>query len=95
MQMTKFYEKYGKEIVAKILDNAPSDADQFVYAYVAKSIDYLKTDDGQLMVLYRGQWKVVHPMVIDSFKDISYSLAELKQAVEAVPCETNVDTGKV
>lgn len=82
MQMTKFYEKYGKEVVAKILDNAPSDADQFVYAYVAKSIDYLKTDDGQLMVWCQAKkkWKAVHPIVIGSFSDISYSLSELKQA---------------
>ncbi|MCU4320657.1 hypothetical protein KTH44_16185 [Acinetobacter bereziniae] len=82
MQMTKFYEKYGKEVVAKILDNAPSDADQFVYAYVAKSIDYLKSDDEQLMIWCQAKkkWKAVHPTVIGSFSDIAYSLSKLKQA---------------
>lgn len=88
--MNQFYLDHGKEVVAKILNGKPLDATHFVYAYVAKSIDYIKYDGGTMLVWYRGQWKsVIAQYVIDSFKDMIHSLAEL-QAVR--DCHFKVDT---
>lgn len=81
--MTEFFNEHGETVVNEILQGAPTDATLFVYAYVAKSIDYLKLEDGQLMVFNGNKWRVVHPIVKASFNDIAFSLLELKQVSDS------------
>lgn len=87
--MNNFYKKHGQAVVNGILKGAPIDASHFVYAYVAKSTDYLKYDGDTTLVWYRGQWKVITAQfIIDSFKDMVNSLADLK---EVNACHQMVD----
>ena len=88
--MNQFYLDHGKPVVVSILIGMPEDATHFVYAYVAKSIEYIKYDGVSTFVWYQGKWKeITAQFVIDSFKDLMYSLAELR---EVARCYDLVDT---
>lgn len=78
--MLEFYAEHGATVVSEILNGAPLDASHFIYAFVAKSTDYLKYDGEILLVWYQHAWKVVKAQfIIDSFKDMVQSLEALKE----------------
>lgn len=79
-----FVVEHGVEAAQTILKGAPKAATLFVYAYVAKSIDYLRIDeDGTWLLFSNNIWKPLTNMVVQSFHDIAYSLEQLKIAVES------------
>jgi len=80
--MKAFIQEHGIDIANEIINGAPSDAELFVYAYVAKSIDYLKCDGEHWDVWSKGKWKPVASFIVDSFKDIAHRLDQLKKAVD-------------
>ncbi|MEX5443516.1 hypothetical protein WCE14_09115 [Acinetobacter schindleri] len=83
MKMTQFYLDHGADVVDQILKDVPEGATNFVYAYVAKSIDYLAVSGRDFQVFHHGAWKPVVDFVADSFRDIAYSIEELKQVAES------------
>jgi hypothetical protein len=80
--MKEFIQEHGIDVAKEIIKGAPSDAELFVYAYVAKSIDYLKCDGERWEVLSKGKWKPVVSFIADSFKNIAHRLDQLKKAVD-------------
>lgn len=80
-----FIRENTVEVARQILDGAPQSATLFVYAYVAKGIDYLRIDDlGTWHVVGRSGWKPLHNMVVSSLTDIAFSLENLNIAVDAL-----------
>ena len=93
--MLKFVEEHGIFTANQILCGAPEKATMFVYAYVAKSIDYLFVDENNIWhVFHDNRWKPVIGFLVDSFFDIAFSLENLKTAVDEVleSCEVNHET---
>ena len=90
-----FVKEHGVDVANKILDGAPEKATMFVYAYVAKSIDYLYIDKENIWhVFHDNRWKPVIGFLVKSFSDIAFSLENLKTAVDEVleSCEVNRET---
>lgn len=83
MQMTDFYQEYGEDVVNTILDGSSEKTTHFVYAYVAKSIDYLIKDGDRFMVFSKGHWKPVVPFMVRSFIDIAYDINELREVAKS------------
>lgn len=84
LPLHKFVNEHGVEAAETILKGAPKAATLFVYAYVAKSIDYLRIDeDGNWLLFSNNIWKPLTTMVVQSFHDIAYSLENLKIAVKS------------
>lgn len=79
MSIQAFYQENGPEVAARILDGVPEETTHFVYAYMAQSIDYLRQTANGFDVFYQGQWKVVAPFLLHSFKDITYRIEDLRK----------------
>lgn len=88
-----FVVQHGVPVAQTILEGAPKAATLFVYAYVAKSIDYLRIDEeGRWLVFSNNIWKPVARLIVPSFVDIAYSLKNLKTAVHGIQNESSSKT---
>lgn len=83
-----FVKEHGLNVARNILDGAPAKATLFVYAYVAKSIDYLRIDDEgnwHVFIMTKGFWRpITSAQLIKSFNDIAFAMQQLKVAVNGV-----------
>lgn len=88
LPLHEFVGQHGVPVAREILDGAPKKATLFVYAYIAKSIDYLRIDDEgnwQVFTPRNGAWRTIsEAFLIQSFNDIAFGIEQLKSAVSVV-----------